>query len=129
LSETLTTDLLRPIQKWAFPKSANVRLKFVIDTESDNVQEKLSAIGKAWEIGLKIKADELYQIVGTARPDGEDEILANPKIHPPGGGQFGQAIPGMPGLPPPGSPAVISPESFLDSVMAHYTKSNPSLAV
>jgi len=98
LQEAITTDILRPMQLWNFPKSAHIGVEFVIDTESDNVRERLEAIGKAYEMGLKIKSDELYQIIGSARPDADDEILANPKIYPPQ----------QPGMPPgmvPGSAA------------------------
>lgn len=111
LEETLTGDLLRPLQLWNFPKSSHIDLSFRIDTESDNVKEKLESISSAWAMGLKIKADELYQIIGTERPDGDDEILANPKIHA-----------SMETTQPGGQPgAVISPESFLDSVQQALT--------
>lgn len=125
-SETLTVDLLRPLQLWNFPKSAHIPLKLIVDTEADNVRERLDAIGKAYEMGLQIKADEIYKIVGTARPDQEDEVLRSPKIYPPAGAVGG--MPGMggmqagggvttPGGQPPGAgPAVYAtPEAFAQS--------------
>jgi len=106
LEETITKDFLRVLQVWNFRNSAHIKLKFRIDTESDNVVERMNALRQGWEMGLKLKADELYQILGTPKPDQSDEILINPKI----------AVPGMPGGNQPGQgplpPAVISPESF-----------------
>lgn len=123
-SETLTTDLLRPLQLWNYPKSSHISLKLIVDTESDNARERLQSIGQAYQMGLKIKADEIYKIVGTARPDAEDEILANPQIYPPTQPGAGPAGPGAGpiagGVPIPGSnrptPAVFAtPEAFAQS--------------
>lgn len=123
-SESLTVDVLRPMQLWNFPKSSHISLKLVVDTESDNVRERLDAIGKAYEMGLQVKADEIYKIVGMARPDAEDEILRSPKIYPPAGMMpGGMPMPGGagPGQPPTGNhplaaPAVYAtPEAFAQS--------------
>jgi phage gp29-like protein len=123
-SETLTVDVLRPMQLWNFPKSAHISLKLVVDTESDNVRERLDSISKAYEMGLQVKADEVYKIVGMARPDAEDEILRSPKIYPPAGMMpGGMPMPGgaMPGQSPAGNhplaaPAVYAtPEAFAQS--------------
>lgn len=117
LEETLTKDFLRVLQAWNFRGSGHIKLKFRIDTESDNVVERLNALRQSWDMGLKIKADELYQIVGIAKPDKDDEILINPKLQMPGAG--GIPVPGMPGGGIPGSGAVVSPESFLTAFHSH----------
>ncbi len=119
LEETLTKDFLRVLQLWNFRNSGHVKLKFRIDTESDNVVERLNALRQSWEMGLKIKADELYQIVGIAKPDQDDEILVNPKIQMPGMPASGIPVPGLPGGGVPGSGAVISPESFHTAFHSH----------
>jgi hypothetical protein len=80
LEETLTDDLVRPLQLWNCRDSYGVKVRFKIDTESDNVKERLESIKSAWDMGLQIRADELYQIIGSSKPDADDEILANPQI-------------------------------------------------
>lgn len=108
--ETITKDLLRPMQQWNFRKYADVKLKFKIDTESDNVREKLEAITNAWKIGLSIKAEEVRKIIGTAKPDVEDEILSNPQM-----AMAGQAAANNGILPAANGKTVVSPEDFHQS--------------
>jgi hypothetical protein len=115
LEETLTTDFLRPLQYWNFRDSYDCDLKFVIDTESDNVKEHLTAIKLCWDMGLKIKADELNGIVGLAKPDDDDEILQNPAMAQAAmmaaqGGAIQQGTNG--GM-------IISPETFHESFLKH----------
>lgn len=110
LEETITQDLLRPLQLWNFRGSSSCELQFVIDTESDNVKERLSAIETSWKMGLRIKADEVYSIIGVGKPGQDDEVLQNPQIA--AAGMAGAAA-GISQQPSGG--AVISPESFEDS--------------
>lgn len=110
LEETITKDLLRPLLKWNFREYGHLKLRFRIDTESDNVRERLEAIYKAWQMGLKIKDEELYRIVGIAKPDHEDEVLQNPQV------MNAVAAANANGLiNPGGGNTVFSPESFLQS--------------
>lgn len=80
LEETLTEDFLRPLQLWNFPKSQNIYMRFVIDTESDNAKEKLDAAKSAWDMGMRLKASDVADIVGFSLPTDEDEQLYNPQI-------------------------------------------------
>lgn len=118
LEETLTDDLLRPLESWNFP-GIDFGLRLKIDTESDNVRERLDALRASWDMGLNIKADELYRIVGTARPDGDDEILSNPQV-----AGAAAAAGGIPGPGQAGQPMTLSPSSlesfhrsFVDSML------------
>jgi hypothetical protein len=80
LEETLTEDFLRPIQTWNFPATRNIYMKFVIDTESDNAKEKLDAMKSGWDMGLRIKASDVYDVIGASMPvDGEDQLF-NPQV-------------------------------------------------
>lgn len=112
LEETITKDLLRPLQLWNFRHTGSVKLKFKIDTESDNVRERLEAIKNSWSMGLKIKADELYSIVGTPKPDPDDEVLSNPQI---AAASMAAANGGV--TPGPRGNILLSPEAFHQSFM------------
>ena len=80
LEETLTTDFLRPMQLWNFPQSKHVDLRFVIDTESPNVQEKMAAYKAAWDMGAEIKASDVCDVIGASMPGPKDKRLYNPQV-------------------------------------------------
>lgn len=107
LEETLSKQLLRPLQLWNFKNSSSIRLKLKIDTESDNVKEKLDALQSSWNMGLEIKADEVYRIVGTAKPDQGDRVLSNPQIAQAAAAAAAGGI-----VPQPRGGAMINPETF-----------------
>lgn len=110
LEETITKQLLRPLQRWNFRGHQNVRLKFKIDTESDNVKEKLDALRSAWDMGLRIKEDEIYRIVGTAKPDAEDAVLSNPQLAQAAAAAANGGI-----VPHPNGGGIIDPIGFASS--------------
>jgi len=93
LAETITTDILRPIQLWNFPGSEGVYLKFKFDTESPQAQQKLEAYRAAWEMGAKIKAEDIYQIIGASRPSEDDpDVLFQENQNPMMGGPMGGGL-------------------------------------
>ena len=94
LAETITTDILRPLQLWNFPESQGIMLKFKFDTESPEAQSRLEAYRAAWEMGAKIKSEDIYQIIGASRPSDDDEDVLDVN----GGG--GGGMPMMPGMMP-----------------------------
>jgi phage gp29-like protein len=101
LEETLTRQLLRPLQAWNFPKSKNIRLKFRLDTEDVDMQQKLEAYFKAYQMGLAIKAKDVADTIGMSMPGPNDEVLKQQQQ--PAGGMG--ALPGMPpDQGPPGAP-------------------------
>jgi phage gp29-like protein len=80
LEETLTEDFLRPIQTWNFPRSQNIYMRFVIDTESDNPDKKLEALKNAWDMGMRIKASDIADAVGCSVPGDDEKQVFNPQI-------------------------------------------------
>lgn len=76
LEETITTDFLRVLQISNFPKSWRTNFDFRIDTESPNVREKMEAYSQAYQMGLKIKASEVYDVIGASMPDMGDDVLS-----------------------------------------------------
>ena len=80
LEETLTEDFLRPMQIWNFPRSHDIYMRFVIDTESDNPDKKLQAMKNAWDMGMRLKASDVADMVGVSIPTEEDNQIFNPQI-------------------------------------------------
>jgi hypothetical protein len=117
--ETLTQDLLRPLQAWNF-RNERAKLKFKIDTESDNAKEKMEAISKAFGMGLKVKSDDIYQIIAMSKPDADDEVLSMQQIqqsqNPVAGVGGGIIRAGQDSQAGPGS--IFSPEKFHQDFMA-----------
>ena len=80
LEETLTTDLLRPLQQWNFPGTDDVYLRFVIDTESPDAQERIGSYQAAWAMGVKIRSEDIYDALGASPPVDGEEFLDNPGL-------------------------------------------------
>lgn len=78
LAETITQDVIRTIQLHNFPGSEGIWLKFNFDTESPEMQFKLDAYRQAWEMGAEIKTDDVFKVLGAARPHEDDDKLQNP---------------------------------------------------
>ncbi len=104
LEETITRQLLRPLQQWNFPKSRHIRLKFVIDTQSEDSKEKMEAYRQAWEMGAGIKEKDVMQTIGSAMAGPTDAVLRkSAETSPQPGGAAGQSNPftGEPGKSAP----------------------------
>lgn len=80
LQETLTRELVRPIQDWNFPKSRGIDIRFKIETESPDVEKKLEAYRSAWEMGAKLRESDVIEMIGAGIPDPDDSVLQNPQI-------------------------------------------------
>lgn len=96
LGETITSELVRPLLAFNWPKYRDVPIKFVIETESPDIEGKLGAMQKAYEMGLKIPAKEVAGLIGIAKPEEGDEILQKAQPQAQGGGG---AFPGIGPLP------------------------------
>ena len=106
LEETLTTDLIEPLIKCNFPQYADIPLKFRIDTEAPDVDGKLAAWEKAFNMGLKIKAQDVMDLIGATKPGENDEVLSAQDMQGgmEGGMEGGEMPPGLEGpeqQPPP----------------------------
>lgn len=112
LEETLTTDLVQPLLRFNFARWADCPIRFRIDTEAADVEAKLNGWKTAWEMGVKLRSQDVMDLIGASVPDEGDEVLdkagqeqaaAQAAMPPPGMGPPG-APPGPPGGPPPGGP-------------------------
>jgi len=75
LAETLTTDLLAPLQRFNYPHAADVHLQFEIEVDSPDIERTLNAWKQAYEMGLSLKAEEVAELIGASRPMGAEEVL------------------------------------------------------
>lgn len=110
LEETITRELIEHLKNFNFPWARDIRVKFKIDTKDNESENKLQAYKSAWDMGLKIKAKDVADIIGASMPDDDDEVLQNPAMqqqrlwdqaHNPGAiGQDG-AVTGQDGQPAP----------------------------
>lgn len=80
LGETLTYQYLDRLKEYNFPHLKNVPARFVIDTESEDMESKMSAWKQAYEVGVKTKASDWYKMIGASKPEPADEVIENPVI-------------------------------------------------
>ena len=97
--EELTTDFLRPLQRYNFPRFGEVPIYFKIDTETEDVAAKIQAIQAAYEMKVPLKMDSVYDCLGEPRPEKTDEVLLQKDPNPMQGA--GMPPPGQPGEQPP----------------------------
>lgn len=89
LEETLTRELVDRLKQFNFPKFRDVPIRFKIETESADVESKLAGWQSAYEMGLKLKATDVADLIGAAIPEQDDDVLQNPQIA--GSGEEAQA--------------------------------------
>ncbi len=75
LEETIETDLLSPIKKLAFPDHANVDYKFRIHTSEPDADSMIGAMMKAYDMGLRIDAQQIRDLIGSPKPEEDAEVL------------------------------------------------------
>jgi phage gp29-like protein len=78
LGETLTTDIVDVLKEKNYPHLTDMPCRFVVDTESEDVESKLTAWKSAYEVGVKTKASDWLKMIGASKPEGEDEVIQNP---------------------------------------------------
>lgn len=93
LEETITTELLRPLQHINFRWADNIQAWFRISVGNDESEKVLAAYRTAWEMGAKIKTTDVMDAIGASMPEPTDEVLVNPQI----AGAMGQGQPGVDG--------------------------------
>lgn len=97
LQETLTDQLVRRLVEWNWPGVDARLFRFVIEVEKPDVAERLQALRQAFDMGLKLKAADVRDLLGIAAPGADDETLQNPSY------ARGPEMPGMqPGNMPMG---------------------------
>lgn len=80
LEETLTEDLLRPVQLWNFPGSEGHYLKFIIENEPPDVERRLQAAKQAWDMGARISAKDVADLTGVSIPNTDEDVVFNPQV-------------------------------------------------
>lgn len=75
LADSLTEDLVQPLQRWNFP-NADFPIRLVFDIPNPSASEKLMAANVVLGAGGRIKADELLAISGFSKPQEDDETLS-----------------------------------------------------
>lgn len=75
LEETITTDMLRPWFLANFPLEP-FTFRFRIDTESEDAQERLQAAQAAYNMGVSLKEQDIYDLLGFAKPDPTDSVVS-----------------------------------------------------
>lgn len=73
--ETQTTDLLTLLIQYNFPEFTHAGFRFVVDTETPDAEERLAALKMGWEMGLKLRAQDVRDVLGTPVPEAGDEVL------------------------------------------------------
>lgn len=80
LEETLTQDLVRPLQKWNFPGSERHHMQFIIETEAPDVEKKLQALKQIWDMGFEIASADIADAAGVSIPTAGEQTVFNPQI-------------------------------------------------
>ncbi len=81
LEETLTRDLVDRLVEFNWPHLAlRCPLRFRLRTDEPDVEAKLQVLHRAWEMGLRLKAKEVAQLLGTDLPEEGEEVLQNPAV-------------------------------------------------
>lgn len=104
LEETMTKQLVNPIKQFNFPTASHIPVKFRIDTEAADVESKLAAWEKAYQMGMKLKAQDVADLIGASVPDANDEVLQMPRE------QMGEGL-GDNGWPRPGGAVALNQDS------------------
>lgn len=111
LEETLTTDLVRVLQS-RYRHAQGFSVRFVIETETVDVEERLDKMQKAWQMGARLSETEVLESIDCTVPGPEDRVLQSPQQQQGADGQQqggmggGMGATGRPGRPtqPNGQP-------------------------
>ncbi len=95
LQETITRDLVDRLKAYNFPDFVDMPVRFIIETESPDVETKLTAWKQAFEMGVRLRAKDVMDLIGAAQPEDDDEVLSQQQQQQPMG-----AMPGGDGLQP-----------------------------
>ena len=74
LADTLTSDYLDLVKRWTFPW-ADFPVRWRFDLDSPDVGERIGAMNKLWDMGVRFKEDEARGLLGMSKPqEGDDTI-------------------------------------------------------
>lgn len=80
LEETISKEVVRPLKEFNFPRFRNVQVTFKINTEGSDSHRKLEAFKSAWDMGAKIRAADVMDVIGAAMPQEGEDYLFNPQM-------------------------------------------------
>ena len=120
LSDTLTKDYLKILQKYNFPEFEDINCYFRFGKESRAPEKKIEAGYRAWEMGASLKEEEVIEAATFTPPSIGDKILKKPPEPVGGDKPFGGG-----GGAAPAKKAAASPGSGLQ----HYQGSVPAHAM
>lgn len=78
LGETITRDLIEPMIALNYPDMIGRAFRFVVETEAPDVDAKLAAWRQAFDMGLKLRARDVADMIGAKTPGVDDEVLQSP---------------------------------------------------
>ena len=124
LQETLTEQLVRRLVVWNWPHLDPTAFRLVIELEKDDTRERLEGLRVAFDMGLKIKAAELRDLLNLSPPSDEEEFLQNPAYRQ--SPLPGQEMGGPTG-PPPSFEAVPNETYSLPEDVREQIRARPGL--
>lgn len=91
LEETITREYVWPLKDFNFPGSSHFRVRFKLETEEIDSDQRLSQIQLAWQMGARISEREVLESVNLTVPGDDDRTLMNPQMsdQPPAPGEAG----------------------------------------
>jgi phage gp29-like protein len=95
LGESITRGPLKFLQQVNHPKYANVPLYFKIKTDTPDLEKKMDAMYKAWQMGMAIPTSEVADTISCRQPKPDEDALRNPAVQ--------QAVPLAANAPPDGT--------------------------
>lgn len=96
-------SLVHLVKTHTYPWARDIPLRFKYRVPEPDAEGRLGAATMAWNMGCKLKAEEVLEAAGFNTPGPEDETLMSPAFMqpPPGqGGQPGEGEPGADGQAP-----------------------------
>lgn len=80
LEETLSRDLVEKVRKFNFPQIDEGALRFKIATEEIDHKDRLDAMRQAYEMGLPIPANQVFEAAGMTPASEDENVLINPAV-------------------------------------------------
>lgn len=120
LEETITEDIVTPIKQWNFRKAGHFNVRFVIETEEVEADEKIGQAKQLWDMGAQLSERELLEAIGMKEPEANDRVLQNPQLAQAAAGGMPGGQPGQPGgMQAPQGPKTAIGKQMNDAMRHH----------
>ena len=77
LDETLTNEFVEPLKEANFPHASDIHIKFVSEIDEPDMDRKLEAFSKAYEMGARLREADVLEMIGASVPQADDVVLSN----------------------------------------------------